>query len=83
MKKGSKLYKFTFTIDINNFPKVVHGKFFALDIDDIYNKLPNTILKHICGQMVSYIRQITVFDKDNQIAYFTNWEDLQYYSTIA
>lgn len=83
MRKDYKLYKFTFIINVDNFSKVIRGKFFALDIDDIYNKLPNVILKYICSQIVSHIRQIRVFDKNNQIAYFTNWEDLKYYSTIA
>lgn len=83
MNKGSKYYTFTFTININNMDKTVYGSFFAKDIDDVYNKLPNAILKHICGQLVSYVKDINVYQKHNQVAHFWNWEEVKHSSTIA
>ena len=83
MEKGSKYYNFTFTINVNYIDKTVYGSFFAKDIDDVFNKLPDAILKYICGQLVENIRNINVYRKHNQVAHFWNWEEVRHSSTIA
>lgn len=76
-------YKFTFEINVNSLDKVINGYFYALDIDDVYNKLPKAILRYVCYKLAIFIRDIKVFEKHEEIAHFTSWEDLIHQSTIA
>lgn len=82
MKKGSKLYTFTFTIFVDYQYIEMSDKFFALE-DEICDKLKAKILKYINGQLVNYIRRIKVYENNIKLHYFTNWEDLLQQSTIA
>lgn len=82
MKKGSKLYTFTFTIFVNYQHIEMSDKFFALE-NEICDKLKEKILKHINKQLAYHIYQIRVYENNVKIRYFTNWEDLIQQSTIA
>ena len=82
MKKGSKYYTGSFTININNYDKYVAFRFFAYNIEDALDKLPEVIQKRI-GYISESIKNIHIYRKNEIDITFYNWEEMIQQLTVA
>lgn len=75
MKKGAKYYTGSFTININHYDEYIVFGFFACNIEDALDKLPEIIQKRI-GYISKSIKDIHIYRKNEINKTFNTWEEM-------
>lgn len=80
--RKNKYYSFSFIINVNYQDITICGKFYAENDENATDKLPD-IIKRKINCLYKYIRKIILYYKNEEIRYYTNWEDMLHEISIA